>query len=527
MILGHTADAVRSAEEPLLAAGVPLMERAAFALATEVLGLLRDRRGRAVGASVVLLVGGGNNGGDALHAGAALARRGVGVRAVLTTARPHAGGLAALLSAGGTVVSVAGTGDDANAAPAVWLGDAVADAYAADVVVDGLLGIGARGALRGPAGELVGLLGELVADEGAGGPLVVAVDVPSGIGVDDGTLPDGAVGEGAPSGEVGPGAVLQADLTVTFGTAKAGLLLPPASARAGRVRVVELGLDLTDVPPAVARLGTADLVALWPSPGRDAQKYSRGVLGVVAGTTAYPGAAVLAVTSAALSGAGMVRYVGPPKVTRAVIAARPEVVAGTGRVQAWVLGPGVDPSDVEQAGHVTAALGEVTTHGVPAVVDAGALSLLPERVPSWVVLTPHAGELAALLGRRGVDVTRAQVESSPLRWARRAHELTGATVLLKGSTTIVVGAAGAVYAQADAPAWLATAGAGDVLAGLLGALLAGRSDDATDPSLVAALAAAAAAVHGRAAEHANPGGPVTALAVAHAVPTVVAELLRG
>ncbi len=530
MILGYTADAVRTAEEPLLAEGAPLMERAAFALATEVLGLLRERRGRVVGAGAVLLVGGGNNGGDALHAGAVLARRGVGVRAVLTTPRPHAAGLAALRAAGGTAVSVAGTvtgADDEVETDVenVWMGDAVAEAYSADVVLDGLLGIGARGAPRGPAGELVALLAELLADEGEGGPLVVAVDVPSGIGVDDGTVPDDAPGPASQAPAAG--AVLRADVTVTFGAAKAGLLLPPASALAGRVHLVELGLDLDGATPAVARLESTDLVALWPAPAREAHKYSRGVVGVVAGTAAYPGAAVLAVTSAALSGAGMVRYVGPPAVTQAVIGARPEVVAGTGRVQAWVLGPGVDPSDAEQAAHVADALEEATAHGIPAVVDAGALSLLPDRSPSWVVLTPHAGELATLLGRRGVDVTRAEVERRPLHWAQRAHELTGATVLLKGSTTVVAGAAGAVYAQADAPAWLATAGAGDVLAGLLGVLLAGRADDATDPQVVAALAAAAAAVHGRAGARANPGGPITALAVAHAVPGVVAELLGG
>ncbi|QZN85030.1 bifunctional ADP-dependent NAD(P)H-hydrate dehydratase/NAD(P)H-hydrate epimerase [Cellulomonas sp. C5510] len=546
MILGYPAAQVRAAEQPLLARGVPLMQQAAGGLATRVLAELAARRGAVRGATVVALVGLGNNGGDALHAGAVLARRGVRVVALCATGAPHVEGLAALRRAGGRAVRVEdpgggdaapGAGVDAPAGapadarppgppsgsataaadlPVVWVGDAVAEAYVADVVLDGLLGIGGRDAPRGVAGLLTALLGELLADEGAPdapGPLVVAVDVPSGIGVDDGSLPDGPV--------------LPAGLTVTFGTAKPGLLLPPASRLAGRLAVVDLGLPLP-AAPAVARLEPADVAALWPVPGPDDHKYSRGVLGVVAGTPTYPGAAVLSVSAAVRAGVGMVRYVGPAAVRRAVLAARPEVVAGEGRVQAWLLGPGVDPAHAKQARRVGDALERALTEGQPAVLDAGALALAPETLAPWCVLTPHAGELAALLTRLGEDVDRAAVTAEPLRWARRAHEHTGATVLLKGSTTVVAGAGGAVFAQADAPGWLATAGSGDVLSGLLGALLAGRAGDVlADPPLAAALAAAAALVHGRAASAAVPGGPVAALDVAHALPAVVAGLLRG
>lgn len=532
MILGYSSSDVRAAEAPLLARGVPLMQQAAAALATHVLAELADRSGGARGASVVALVGSGNNGGDALHAGAVLARRGVQVVAVCTSDTPHAEGLAALRSAGGRAVRAVDPADDGSGAapgvpaggdglPPVWLGDAVAEAYAADVVLDGLLGIGGRGAARGVAGLLVGLLADLLDGEdapttpgGAGaGPLVVAVDVPSGTGVDDGALPDGPV--------------LPAASTVTFGSAKPGLLLPPAARRAGRVHVVDLGLDLP-ARPAVARLGDADVAALWPVPGPEDHKYSRGVLGVVAGTPAYPGAAVLTVSAAVLAGAGMVRYLGPGSVTASVLAARPEVVAGRGRVQAWLVGPGVDPAHAKQAKRVRRAVAEALAEGLPVVLDAGALALAPRDLAPWCVLTPHAGELAALLTRLGEDVDRAAVEAEPLRRARRAHEITGATVLLKGSTTVVVGADEAVYAQADAPGWLATAGSGDVLAGLLGTLLAGRAADVLeDPSLAAALAAAAALVHGRAASVAVPDGPVSALAVAHALPATVAAVLRG
>lgn len=495
MLLSWTSAQVRAAEEPLLAAGAPLMERAAFALAGVVARLLRDARGRVGGARVVLLVGAGNNGGDALHAGAYLARRGVAVTALLAADRAHEGGLAALRSAGGRVRALADLG----------VGPAVALAAGGDVVVDGLLGIGARGAgVGGLAGELVTRL----RDEA--GPVVVAVDLPSGVGVDDGAR---------------SGPVLDAAVTVTFGAAKPALLLPPAAHAAGLVEVADIGLTIAG-PPAVARLEPADAAALWPVPGSDAHKYSRGVLGVVAGTPAYPGAALLTTSAAVLAGVGMVRYLGD--VGELVVAHRPEVVTGDGRVQAWALGPGVAPDDAAQRRRVADALEGVLHRGEPAVVDAGALELLPDRVGPHVVLTPHAGELARLLGARGEQVDRAGVEAQPLRWARRAHELTGATVLLKGGVTVVVGPHGTVYAQADAPAWLATAGAGDVLTGVLGALLAGH-DEAVhdDPTLAAALAAAAALVHGRAAHRANPGGPVSAGAVAEALPATVADLLAG
>ncbi|MFF3065167.1 NAD(P)H-hydrate epimerase [Oerskovia sp. NPDC057915] len=547
MIEAFTAAQVRAAEEPLLARGIPLMERAAFALATVVAKDLRSgprgrtpdgaaRPRRVTGRRVVLLVGSGNNGGDALFAGAFLARRGVAVEAVCTSDRPHAEGLAALRRAGGRVRDLAGPAGRPS-----W-SQVVDGVLAADVVVDGLVGIGATGALRGAAGELVAAL----ADErsrrspGRGGardglPRVVAVDAPSGIGVDDGSV---------------PGPVLPADRTVTFGAVKPGLLLPPASHLAGVVTLVDVGLE--DVGgaagPLVRRLERADVARLWPVPGPTDQKYTRGVLGVVAGTPTFPGAAVLAVTAAVRAGAGMVRYRGPDDVAHVVVSARPEAVPAEGRVQAWALGSGIPAAgerpalrdgvggrnaDAGQHDRIRYALAvacgvlseDVTGPRIPAVVDAGALSLLPDRCPPSVVLTPHAGELATLLRARGEDVDREGVEAEPSRWARRAHDLTGATVLLKGAATVVVGPAGA-WSQADGPAWLATAGAGDVLTGLLGALLAAYGERVVqEPGLAAELAAAAATVHGWAGDRANPGGPVAALDVAEALPGVIATLL--
>lgn len=524
MILAFDSRAVRDAEAPLLATGTPLMDRAAFALATVVVRELRARTGGVPGRRVVALVGSGNNGGDALFAAARLARSGVVVTAVLAGERAHAEGLAALLAAGGRALRL---GDGARAAA-----DAVDLVHAADVVVDGLLGLGASGGLRGAAGELV-----VAVLRGAHRPFVVAVDLPSGIGVDDGSI---------------GGTVLPADVTVTFGAVKPGLLLPPAAGLVGRLETVDIGLGLgAPLPaspgaprPAVRRLTAHDVVALrlLAVPGRDAHKYTRGVVGVVAGTEQYPGAAVLTVSGAVRTGTGMVRYLGARDVTSAVLAARPEVVPAGGRVQAWALGPGIstappatDDATRAQQGRIRHALAHVTGElssdvvgdRVPAVVDAGALALLPRSCPPWLVVTPHAGELAQLLRARGESVERPDVEAEPLRWAQRARELTGATVLLKGAVTLVVGP-GCVYSQADGPPWLATAGAGDVLTGILGALLAAHSEAAVkDPTLPARLAAAAALLHGEAAHRANPGGPVSALDVADALPATVAELLRA
>ena len=539
MIEAFESTDVRAAEAPLLARGEPLMARAAFALAGVAVRELRARQGGSADgrprrpglsrAHAVLLVGPGNNGGDTLFAGANLASRGVRMTALLTSDRVHDAALAALRAAGGRVVSCA-EGDAGPAADRVSVAEASELALSADLLLDGLLGIGGRGGLRGPVRELVRVVdGALRGRPVRSRPVVLAVDVPSGIGVDDGTV-------------VGP--VLTADVTVTFGAAKPGLMLPPATERAGRIEVVDLGLGLGGHrgASAVRRLTGDDLArrGILAPPPADSHKYTRGVLGVVAGTQQFPGAAVLAVNGAVRAGVGMVRYLGAREVTAMVLQARPEAVPAAGRVQAWALGPGVpaapavtDDASRAQQGRIRQALAQVTGllaaevvgEAVPAVVDAGAIGLLPAHCPPWVVITPHAGELAELLRSRGETVERSDVEAAPLVWARRAREHTGATVLLKGATTVVVGP-GVTYSQADGPSWLATAGAGDVLTGLLGALLAAHSEATVkDPGLPALLAASASLLHGRAAHRANPGGPVAALDVAQAVPATIAELL--
>ncbi|RIK17390.1 MAG: bifunctional ADP-dependent (S)-NAD(P)H-hydrate dehydratase/NAD(P)H-hydrate epimerase [Acidobacteria bacterium] len=499
MISGYAVAQVRAAEDRVRA-GLPdgeLMQRAARGLAHVVARRAAERGAR----RLVVLAGPGDNGGDALWAASVLAREGLGddgvggagLTVVGVAERLHAEGLAAVRAAGIEVHLVAPGADR--------LPPAVAGALrGAHLVVDGLLGIGGRPGLRGAMAAVVDAVPQTA--------YLVAVDLPSGAD---------------PAGEEPLGQAVRADETVTFGMAKPVHLLPATGPAVGRLTVVDIGVR-TDVAPLVERLEHADVPRLWPVPEPQDHKYSRGVLGVVAGSEAYPGAAVLTTTAAVESGAGMVRYLGPGRPTGLVLAACPEVVPGEGRVQALAVGPGIDPDgDDQQVDRVRAALGE----DVPLVVDAGAVQLLAawldagHRRPAPTLFTPHAGELAGLLSvLEDSEVTREQIEAAPLAHARRAAARTGCTVLLKGATTLVVDPDPdvPVRAQADAPAWLATAGAGDVLSGLAGVLLAAGLEPRDAGSL-------AALVHGVAADRANPGGPLRALAVARSIPSTVAALL--
>ncbi|GAA4168328.1 NAD(P)H-hydrate epimerase [Gryllotalpicola koreensis] len=231
---GYSAQQVRDAEAPHLAAGEPLMARAAAALAAVCEELLTDQGLRLAHSRVLMLIGGGNNGGDALFAAAHLAKARVTVELVRTSSRVHEEGLAAALAAGSAMIT------DAPAKLA-------ARAKSADLIVDGILGTGTSPdpRLRGDARELVAAIAPMV-EERSGSPAVVAVDIPSGIHPDTGAVPD-------------PAAVLHADVTVTFGGAKAGLLLEPARGFVGELRVHEIGLaaDLEKLTPLVVIPGAS------------------------------------------------------------------------------------------------------------------------------------------------------------------------------------------------------------------------------------------------------------------------------
>ncbi|MDW4573296.1 ADP/ATP-dependent (S)-NAD(P)H-hydrate dehydratase [Microbacterium sp. M3] len=242
------------------------------------------------------------------------------------------------------------------------------------------------------------------------------------------------------------------------------------------------------------------------------------------GSEAYPGAAVLGVEAAWRTGLGMVRYLGPERPAGLVLARRPETVTAEGRVQAWVIGSGTDAST--RAASETAALRGVLSDTNPVVVDAGALDLAAEATAPRI-LTPHDREHARLRTALGLGHPPAdRVEA-----ARGTAEATGAVILLKGSTTVVAAPDGwAATVEAGTP-WLATAGTGDVLAGAIGAVVAGAMarEEPTDAASLAALAASAAWLHGRAgvlAAAVSGDGPITALDVAEALPRAVAEVLR-
>lgn len=257
-----------------------------------------------------------------------------------------------------------------------------------------------------------------------------------------------------------------------------------------------------------------------PQAGDD--KYSRGVLGVVTGSDRFPGAAVLGVEGAARTGVGMVRYLGPERAADLVLRRRPEAVTADGRVQAWLIGSGMPPDRDED---LDRSIREHLRQRVPAVLDAGALDLVPPAAGP-VVVTPHFGELVPMLGAAGIDVAKQQVADEPERWAVRAAEASGATVLLKGAVTIVADPGGLRHAVQAGPPWLATAGSGDVLGGVLGALVATHAEEVlADPARLADVAAAAAWIHGAAGRIASAGGPIAALDIAEALPAAIRGLL--
>ena len=459
MRVAHTVEDVRVAEAALmetLPEGM-LMQRAAAGLAVVCADYLK----RVYGARVLLLVGTGDNGGDALYAGALLARRGAKVEAVLLGSHAHEAALATLRRAGGRVV--AGPGE-------------------VDLAVDGIVGIGGRGGLRDAAAALVA---------GINAP-VITVDAPSGVDVDTGRV---------------DGPHVTADVTVTFGTAKVGLFVEPAASAAGVVEVIDIGLGPHLGAPAIEVLQAADVRRLLPTPDPAAHKYTRGVLGVVAGSEQYTGAGVLVVSAAVATGlAGMVRYEGAS--ADLIRAAHPEVVIGPGQVQAWVVGSGLGRGLASQ---VTSVLAE----RLPTVIDADGLRHLSAEAKAPRVLTPHAGELAELL-----DVPRGQVESEMLASARDAAQRWDSVVLLKGNRSVIAAPDGRTRVNPTGVPWLATAGAGDVLSGVIGSLLAAGVESFDAASLGAWL-------HGAAASVASRGGPIAASAVVAALPMTIRDTLAG
>lgn len=467
----YSVDAIRDAEAPLLAS-MPdgaLMRRAAYGLATAIVRELRARTGGVAGRRICAVVGSGDNGGDALWAATFLRRRGAAADAILLNPeRAHQKGLAAFRKAGGQIVE--------KVRPAT------------DLVVDGVVGISGSGPLRPAAAEVFDSVGDIP---------VVAVDIPSGVDVATGSV---------------SGPAVHAALTVTFG----GLKPVHALADCGRVELIDIGLNLPDTD--MLGFEAADVLARWPIPGAHDDKYTQGVTGVLAGSATYPGAAVLCAGAAVAATSGMVRYAG--SANHEVLAHWPEVIASpspasAGRVQAWVVGPGLGTDETGAA-----ALWFALDTDLPVLVDADGLTMLaahPDLVADRTaptVLTPHAGEFARLAGTPPGD--------NRVAACRKLADTFGATVLLKGNVTVIADPGGPVYLNPAGQSWAATAGSGDVLSGMIGALLAS--------GLPAGEAAAAAAfVHARAAalSAADPGpgdAPTSASRILHHIRAALAAL---
>ncbi|MGL4305733.1 MAG: NAD(P)H-hydrate dehydratase [Mycobacteriaceae bacterium] len=458
---------VRAAEAQLFLAtpeGLP-MRRAAWGIHLVVARELLSHTGAVSGRSVGLLIGSGDNGGDGLWAGAFLLRRGVAVTAVLLgKGRVHARGLAAFRSAGGRVVQEF--------------------PKAVDLVLDGIVGISGKGPLRPEAAELVSRITVPI----------IAVDVPSGVDADSGVV---------------DGPAVKATLTVACGALKPAHALAPLFC--GRIELVDIGLDLPQA--GITALESSDVSSLWPTPGPKDNKYSQGVVGIIAGSTQYRGAGLLTVGAAVAATSAMVRYVGDAGAQ--IVSHYPEVVVAdtfeqSGAVQAWVFGPGSGTDKKSEE-----VLVQILASDLPVLIDADGLSILARRPDlvrartSPTLLTPHEGEFARLTGKVVPPDRMAAVRDLADKWKL--------TVLLKGSVTVIADGRGQVRVHKATSHWAATAGAGDVLSGVLGSLLAAGLTPLD-------AASAGALVHTLAAEQAAKNAPTSASMIVKSISRAISEV---
>jgi NAD(P)H-hydrate epimerase len=461
--------------------GVDLMARAAAAAELVLRERFPDAR------RVAVLCGGGNNGGDGLVVARLLAERGVKARVAVVASRPYAGDAA--------------WAEEGARAAGLELGSSPEDALdGADVVVDALLGTGFTGA---PRDAVAGAI-EAIA---ASGRPVLALDVPSGVD--------------ASTGEAGDPAV-RADVTVTFHAAKLGLHIEPGASHAGEVVVVDIGIpDGAEAPAPGVLSGPAAIAALPPRP-RGGSKYDAGRVVVVAGSRGMTGACTLAGRAALRGGAGIVTACVAGSLEPILEVTLTEVMTRAcpdrdGALQPaaeavirevaerggpLVLGPGLGRDEGTQA--LVRALLDLAN---PLVLDADGLFALGEDLGALAgrsaptVITPHGGEAGRLLGR-----DRRALETRRLDAARELARRSGAIALLKGPDTIVATPDGRVAVRAGDEPGLATAGTGDVLSGVIGALLARGAE----PFLAAAAGAAAHLHAARAAVAAVPGRAIIA-----------------
>jgi hydroxyethylthiazole kinase-like uncharacterized protein yjeF len=256
-------------------------------------------------------------------------------------------------------------------------------------------------------------------------------------------------------------------------------------------------------------------------------KYSRGVLGVITGSAQYPGAAVLTSSAASATGIGMIRFHSSSGLAHLVLHATPSVVVQPGKVSAWLIGSGIE---AKKYSDITTWLRHrwfklAALQSVPTVLDAGALHLAGS-LEQPTLITPHSGELSKLLTARGVSVSAEAIEGNPKKWVQEAADTLGVTVLLKGAKTYVANDSVLIELPTASP-WLATAGTGDVLAGIIGALVATNTVEIlNDYDRLADVAATGAFIHARAADTASNGGPINAEAIITTIPRAISQIIK-
>ena len=507
---------------------------------------------------VVAFVGGGDNGGDALYACATLADMGLSVAAILLKRKRHTRALRAARQAGVQVTDLKG-----GSITTIFDSPQLSLVAFAKVWIDGIVGIGGKGALKGNLAEAVEYLNVF---SSLTRPAVVSIDVPSGLTDDEGNV---------------KGSVMRATHTMAVGCFKRAQILAPAAQYCGALSLIEMEwTGLSGFLPPDDGASAAGPVYFYEGPGSgrlaqvpdfDDDKYARGVVGLVAGSDTYPGAGLLATRGALASGVGMVRLNSTRRVQDLVLSAEPGVVTVGGRIQAALIGPGLDEDRREDALELAQFCGQ---SGVPLVIDAWGLDLIPELAdtinPETTVLTPHHGEAARLLTGLGTPTKRDEVAAAPLSYANLLHDATGCHVVLKGPVTIVRSfeyadmlrdqalLASFIDPELDFPdlesmedsvtrcdstlvaptttSWAGVAGSGDVLAGLIAGILArpvrdehalpgpnGQPQAVTPERLVSAVW-----LHGRAAKLAtdeyNGRAPIQARDIADAIPEALAAL---
>lgn len=267
----------------------------------------------------------------------------------------------------------------------------------------------------------------------------------------------------------------------------------------------------------------ARLAAYLSQPNQDDHKYTRGVLGVISGSTSFPGAAILNIEAAIRSGAGMVRYLGDAALIKEIVANRPEAVFESGEVNAYLIGSGLSWDSASE--QIKSKIAVAMASKLPVILDAGALQIA-QKSRHLQILTPHSGELSKWLTDSDKGVSAAEIDQNPTHYLQLAATLIESNILLKGNTTFIASYATKQIIKIEKlPAVLATAGSGDVLAGIIAGLTVQyQPEQEADFVQIAALAVL---LHAQAAMKASRGGPIAALDIALSLPEVIGSWLKG